>query len=310
MLKNAIQRLVVAVLIMGMIVPPTGSARELNGEVEALPTSSGLYRTQVAVRQPSDWARLERMGVTVLEQGEDWALVLVGEDQLETLARLRFEPRGTDELGMLVTAHAQAKPWLAASLRPLLSQAAEVERRKSLRVEGIESAAADVRQMLQALTVEQQAGVSSLSSIDDDADGLTNTQEQWWCTDPLNPDSDGDGVDDGDEVHALLDGDTTDGPPYQGWPMVPGDSAYDPQCIDRDEDAVPDMAERWVIGLNANRETTDGDKFDDGQELFGITKSGAALPIGDKLLPGFDGPAKELAPANLGDGQLVHLVAS
>jgi hypothetical protein len=97
-------------LILGMVVPPTGSARELAGEVEALPASSGLYRTRVAVRQPADWSRLERLGVTVLEQGEDWALVLADEDQLETLARLRFEPQGTDELGMLVTAHAQAKP--------------------------------------------------------------------------------------------------------------------------------------------------------------------------------------------------------
>ena len=34
------------------------------------------------------------------------------------------------------------------------------------------------------------------------------------------------------------------------------------------------------------------------------------LPIGDKLLPGFGGPAQELAPANLRDRQLTHLVAS
>jgi hypothetical protein len=122
MLKNVIQGLVTALLIMGMVVPPTGSARELAGEVGALPLSCGLYRTRVAVRQPADWARLERLGVTVLEQGEDWALVLADEDQLETLARLRFEPQGTDELGMLVAAHAQAKPWLAASLQPLLEE--------------------------------------------------------------------------------------------------------------------------------------------------------------------------------------------
>ena len=115
MFKNAIQRLVAAILIMGMVVPPGGSARELAGEIGTLPSSSGLYRTRVAVRQPADWARLERVGVTVLEQGEDWALVLVDEDQLETLARLRFEPQSTDELGMLVAAHAQAVPWLAAS---------------------------------------------------------------------------------------------------------------------------------------------------------------------------------------------------
>jgi hypothetical protein len=50
MLKNTIQGLVAAILILGMVVPPTGSARELAGEVEASPASSGLYRTRVAVR--------------------------------------------------------------------------------------------------------------------------------------------------------------------------------------------------------------------------------------------------------------------
>jgi hypothetical protein len=42
---------------------------------------------------------------------------------------------------------------------------------------------------------------------------------------------------------------------------------------------VPDLAERWELGLNMNRESTDRDKFDDGQELFGLTKWGwGALP--------------------------------
>ncbi|MFQ5813679.1 MAG: hypothetical protein ACE5I2_10910, partial [Anaerolineae bacterium] len=101
------------------------------------PESTGLYRTTVTVRTPADWARLERLGVVVLEeitaQGRtaDWqetadqgidqsaasrqsAVILAGEDQLEALARLRFEPRSTDELGALVMAHAQEKPWLVA----------------------------------------------------------------------------------------------------------------------------------------------------------------------------------------------------
>ena len=117
MFKNTIQRLVVAVLIMGMVVPPGGSARELAGEIEALPASSGLYRTRVAVRQPADWARLEKLGVVVLERTADQqknaddeiaksvsfrksAVILADADQLETLACLRFEPRGTDERGV------------------------------------------------------------------------------------------------------------------------------------------------------------------------------------------------------------------
>ena len=32
------------------------------------------------------------------------------------------------------------------------------------------------------LTPELKAGLAALASVDDDADGLTNTQEQWWCT--------------------------------------------------------------------------------------------------------------------------------
>ena len=55
------------------------------------------------------------------------------------------------------------------------------------------------------------------------------------------------------------------GKPFQGWP---------PQktgCFDDDQDSVPDLAEIVELGLNANRESTDRDKFDDGQELFGHT---------------------------------------
>ena len=32
------------------------------------------------------------------------------------------------------------------------------------------------------LTPDLKAGLAALASVDDDADGLTNTQEQWWCT--------------------------------------------------------------------------------------------------------------------------------
>jgi len=222
--------------------------------------SSGLYRTRITVRGPADWARLKNLGVVVLEQGDNWALVLADDDQLETLARLRFEPQSTDELGMLVAAHAQAKPWLAASW-------AEVQRSRG------------AEEKLSPLLLRSLAPLltSALTSVDDDADGLTNTQEAWWGTDPMNPDSDGDGVTDGAEVAALKDwmanrrnSYPASGRPFLGWPDETHDS---------DHDSVPDLAERWELGLNMNRESTDRDKFDDGQELFGLTKWGwGALP--------------------------------
>jgi hypothetical protein len=273
-----------------------GSPAPQHPSTSAPQPSSGLYRTRISVRGPADWTRLEQLGVVVLEGARhgfptdytdsagsfrasvpESVSVLADDDQLEALARLRFEPQSTDELSMLVAAHAQEKPWLAASLSPLLSRAAEVEQQKSLGAQGLESAVVEVRQTVRALTLEQKAALTALTSVDDDADGLTNTQEQWWCTDPLNPDSDGDGVSDGAEVAALKDwmgnrrsGPPASGKPFAGWPTEQQDS---------DHDSVPDLAERWELGLNMNRESTDRDKFDDGQELFGLTKWGwGALP--------------------------------
>lgn len=82
--------------------------------------------------------------------------------------------------------------------------------------------------------------------------------------------------------------------------MVPGDPAYNTNCIDRDQDAVPDAAETWELGLNPIRESTDLDKFDDGQELFGITqRTGGALPrTEDVSFIGAEMPSWVKAPGN------------
>ena len=113
-------------------------------------------------------------------------------------------------------------------------------------------------------------GSSSLSSIDDDADGLTNTEESWWCTDPLNPDTDSDGRTDGYEIQVLKDwmqnkrasapGET----PWSAWPF------NDTTCPDKDKDSIPNLAE-LELGLNMDLESTDRDRYDDGQELYGVT---------------------------------------
>ena len=124
---------------------------------------------------------------------------------------------------------------------------------------------------MQALTPEQLAGVAGSSSVDDDADGLTNTQEAWWCTDPLNPDTDSDGRTDGAEIQALKDwmANKRAGPPGETpWPSWPFNSTT---CPDKDHDSIPNLAERWELGLNMDLESSDRDKFDDGQELFGAT---------------------------------------
>jgi hypothetical protein len=63
---------------------------------------TGLYRTTVTVDSPARRARLDVLGVAVLAEGEGKAVVLADVEQLEALARLRFEPRGTDDVDALL----------------------------------------------------------------------------------------------------------------------------------------------------------------------------------------------------------------
>ncbi len=228
--------------------------------------TADLYRTQITVNGTLRWQRLEELQVVTLSKQADQAVVLVDAAQLETLARLGFIPTATEALTTLATTAATEAPWLAWRLQPLLQQAAGVQAANATQ------ASQTLQTAMQALTTETRTALATTSSIDDDGDGLTNTQESWWCTDPLNPDSDGDGAKDGVEVAAAkawlantASAPPATGKPFSGWP------ATKTGCPDDDQDSVPDLAERWELGLNLNRESTDRDKFDDGQELFGNT---------------------------------------
>jgi hypothetical protein len=201
-------------------------------------TTPALYRTRVSLSGPPARARLDQLGVVVLDEGPNWALVLADEDQLADLARLHFQPRQTDSLERLGFG-GRAINLLGASA-------------------------------LETLTC--------MPMSDSDGDGLTDDEEAWWCTDPNDPNSDGDaqGYTDGQEVNALLDFTLPRsvrwgyGPPFgppNPWPAwnQPGG------CNDGDYDTIPDFAEVYMVGSNVPEESTDHDKFDDGQELFGVT---------------------------------------
>ncbi len=254
---------------------PVAPARAASVRPPSVYTDAAVYRTTITLRQPKDVARLARLGVWVLTWQDNRAVVLANASDLSDLARLGFAPQAADELIGLVRGNGQRAASLAKALAPMLLriegavdslQSSEISRARAL---------ASVDQAVTSLSPQQLSGIALLASVDGDGDGLTNTQESWWCTNPANPDSDGDRVSDGLEVSRLRQGNTTDGPPFQAQPYSPTSTT----CTDRDEDTVPDLAENMALGLNANRESTDGDKFDDGQEFFGLTKMDyGALP--------------------------------
>ncbi|MBX2799533.1 MAG: hypothetical protein KTR31_17790, partial [Myxococcales bacterium] len=97
---------------------------------------------------------------------------------------------------------------------------------------------------------------------DADGDGLSNHEEQEGGTDPLNPDTDGDGLDDGVEGGP-------DGPDSDGDGVV---DALDPDpdtWLDRDGDGLSDAVEA-VLGTDPDVADTDGDGLSDGMEV-GLT---------------------------------------
>lgn len=81
---------------------------------------------------------------------------------------------------------------------------------------------------------------------DPDHDGLTNLEEQALGSDPTQPDSDGDGLSDGDEAHT---------------------HRTDPNSRDTDGDGLSDGDEVNVDHTDPTRADTDGDGFSDYDEL-------------------------------------------
>ncbi len=117
--------------------------------------------------------------------------------------------------------------------------------------------------------IELQIGTDPFNP-DTDGDGLTDGQEYYeYGTDPLVADTDGDGLSDGDEV--LVYGTDPLNPDTDGDGLSDGDEVLiyrtDPLNPDSDGDGLSDYDEIYVYGTDPNNPDTDGDGFTDGQEI-------------------------------------------
>lgn len=113
---------------------------------------------------------------------------------------------------------------------------------------------------------------------DGDSDGLTKSLESKYGTDPDNPDSDGDGLKDGEEVRR-----------YRTDPMKP----------DTDGDGLSDGDEVLKYRTDANQADSDGDGLTDGEETgkYGtdpirLDTDGDTLTDGDEILKHTTDPLK------------------
>lgn len=105
------------------------------------------------------------------------------------------------------------------------------------------------------------------AKLDGDNDGLTNLEEFKYKTDPNNPDTDGDGVSDGQEVKEGSN-------PHGKGPL----QVFDVTKNDADGDGL-DLAHEKLFGTDPNNPDTDGDGFSDYREI-----SRGYDPTGGKFL--------------------------
>ena len=108
------------------------------------------------------------------------------------------------------------------------------------------------------------------SGGDSDSDNLTDEQEAAIGSDPLNPDTDADGIADGDEINIYgtdpLSNDT------DGDGLLDGEEVFNfgtnPLSSDTDGDGLTDNDEIYTHGTNPVVADSDGDGVPDGEEIL------------------------------------------
>jgi hypothetical protein len=108
------------------------------------------------------------------------------------------------------------------------------------------------------------------SGGDSDADNLPDDLEAQYGSDPLNPDFDGDGIADGDEVNTYGTNPTSNDSDGDG--LLDGEEVFqfgtDPGSVDSDRDGLTDSEEIYNYGTGALVLDTDGDGVPDGEEIL------------------------------------------
>ncbi|MES2556069.1 MAG: gliding motility-associated C-terminal domain-containing protein [Bacteroidota bacterium] len=103
-------------------------------------------------------------------------------------------------------------------------------------------------------------------ACDGDGDGVPNDDEASNGTDPANPDTDGDGVTDGEEIYGINDSTTVYVPTGTSDPLDPCDPIMTSPACDQDGDGLTNGDEA-VIGTDPTNPDTDGDGINDGNEV-------------------------------------------
>jgi outer membrane protein OmpA-like peptidoglycan-associated protein len=136
-------------------------------------------------------------------------------------------------------------------------------------------------------------GLLSEGNLDKDSDGITNAEERQLGTDPTKPDTDGDGLRDGEEIRAYrTDPLTKDS---DGDDLTDYDEVFsyktNPLLRDSDSDGLSDGDEILKFSTNPLKADTDDDGLNDGEEVLNYhtnplksDSDGDSLSDGDEVI--------------------------
>jgi Tol biopolymer transport system component len=150
--------------------------------------------------------------------------------------------------------------------------------------------AAQVTQIFQETAIANMTQAAAAGQRDDDGDGLTNSEEQQIGTDPQNPDTDADGLNDGEEFRQRRTNPLN--PDTDGDGLRDGDEVQrstDPLNPDTDGDGLRD-GDEVSRGTNPLRADTDDDGLRDGREVELGTDPLNPDTDNDRLLDGQESP--------------------
>jgi len=121
-MSKSLRTILSIIVILTFVIPVHSVQAEkpsLRGLYQSLSELSGIERARISWSNAYQARRLEKLGVKILERGENWALVLATAEQMETLARLRYEMQEADDLGLLLKDGGLQSPQAVAVLQPV-----------------------------------------------------------------------------------------------------------------------------------------------------------------------------------------------
>lgn len=237
----------------------------------------GVYRTDITINTRAHWRTLERLAPVFLAQGDNWAQVFGGRRAV-----------GPTWRGCALTPKRRRTPWARWPPPPPKSKPRcrrlcwpwparwPPPRHSTPPTPEPSPPRAPPSAARWPPCLPTSPPSPPPPSVDTDGDGLTNDQEAFWCTSVSGQDSDGDGTKDGAEVTSLknwMNNKLSQAPstrkPFAGWPNQT-------TCLDDDYDSIRQPGQWNELGLRGDTRSTNLDKFDDGEEVFGITSAPAA----------------------------------